>query len=183
VQVDPLKPTLKAHGAKRLKLKCDILLSNIAFNFNLRRYSAAVRGVQEWLRAWQTQIAQEAIGGVAPAAAAAKSGKKSAKPGARAKRRRALDSDGSDGSDGDWGGGGGGGGGTDSEEEEGDGYAARRYVSALSRRGVPATGMLLAGPVGAGKTAAVYAAARYGLPDLALACDVIGFHSTLETRV
>jgi hypothetical protein len=41
VQVDPMKPKMKPPGAKRLKLKCDILLSNIAFKFNLRRYSVA----------------------------------------------------------------------------------------------------------------------------------------------
>jgi hypothetical protein len=35
-----MKPTFKAHGTKRLKLKFDILLSNFAFKFNLRRYSA-----------------------------------------------------------------------------------------------------------------------------------------------
>jgi hypothetical protein len=39
VQVDPIKPTLKASGAKRLKLKYDEPLSNVAFEFNLRRYS------------------------------------------------------------------------------------------------------------------------------------------------
>jgi len=39
VQVDPIKPTLKAPGTKRLKVKCDESLSNFAFNFNLRRYS------------------------------------------------------------------------------------------------------------------------------------------------
>jgi len=33
-----MKPTLKALGNKRSKLKCDDLLSKIAFNFNLRRY-------------------------------------------------------------------------------------------------------------------------------------------------
>jgi len=38
VQVDPFKPTLKAPGSERLKLKCDDLLSNFAFDFNLRRY-------------------------------------------------------------------------------------------------------------------------------------------------
>ena len=36
VQVDPIKPTLKAPG--RLELKCDEPLSNFAFNFNPRRY-------------------------------------------------------------------------------------------------------------------------------------------------
>jgi len=43
VQVDPIKPMLKAPGYKRLKLNYDrllsILLSNFAFKFNLRRYS------------------------------------------------------------------------------------------------------------------------------------------------
>jgi hypothetical protein len=38
VQVDPIKPTLKAPGTKRLKLNYDELLSNFAFKFNLRRY-------------------------------------------------------------------------------------------------------------------------------------------------
>jgi hypothetical protein len=39
VQVDPIKPTLKAPGSERLKLNCDILLSTSAFSFNLRRYT------------------------------------------------------------------------------------------------------------------------------------------------
>ena len=39
VQVVPIKPTLKAPGTKRLKLKCDRLLSTLAFKFNLRRYN------------------------------------------------------------------------------------------------------------------------------------------------
>ena len=39
MQVDPIKPTLKAPGAVPLKPKCDELLLNFAFNFNLRRYS------------------------------------------------------------------------------------------------------------------------------------------------
>ena len=39
VHVDPIKPMLKPPETKRLKLKCDILLSTFAFNFNLRRYS------------------------------------------------------------------------------------------------------------------------------------------------
>jgi hypothetical protein len=41
VQVHPVKPTLKAPGTKRLKLKYNILLSSFAFNFNLRQYSRA----------------------------------------------------------------------------------------------------------------------------------------------
>jgi hypothetical protein len=38
VQVDPMKPTLKAPGTKRLKLKHDQPLRNFAFKFKLRRY-------------------------------------------------------------------------------------------------------------------------------------------------
>jgi hypothetical protein len=41
VQVDPIKPTLKAPGIKPLKLKYDELLSSFAFKFNLRRYTMA----------------------------------------------------------------------------------------------------------------------------------------------
>ena len=42
MQVDPIKPTLKAPGAKRLKLKYEEPLSKIAYN--LRRYTLAVPG-------------------------------------------------------------------------------------------------------------------------------------------
>jgi len=38
-----MKPTLKAPGTKRLKLEHDKLLSNFAFNFNLRRYTKVKR--------------------------------------------------------------------------------------------------------------------------------------------
>jgi hypothetical protein len=41
VQVDPIKPKLKAPGTKRLKLNCHELLSTVAFNFNLHRYIMA----------------------------------------------------------------------------------------------------------------------------------------------
>ena len=37
VQLEPIRLALKAPGTKRLKLKCDILLSTFAFKFNLRR--------------------------------------------------------------------------------------------------------------------------------------------------
>jgi hypothetical protein len=43
VQVDPLKPKLKPPGAKRLKLKCDILLTTCASRFNLRRCNVVLR--------------------------------------------------------------------------------------------------------------------------------------------
>ena len=39
MQVDHIKPSLKAPGIKLLKLKYDKLLSNFAFKFNLRRYT------------------------------------------------------------------------------------------------------------------------------------------------
>jgi len=38
VQADPIKPTSKAPGTKRLKLKYNKLLSSLAFNLNSRRY-------------------------------------------------------------------------------------------------------------------------------------------------
>ena len=38
VQVDPIKPTLKPPGTKRLKLEYDEPLSSFAFNFKLRHY-------------------------------------------------------------------------------------------------------------------------------------------------
>jgi hypothetical protein len=39
VQVDPIKPTLKAPEFERLKLQCYEPLSNFAFKFKLRRYN------------------------------------------------------------------------------------------------------------------------------------------------
>ena len=44
MEVDPIKPTVKALGTKRLKLKHDELLSIFAFNLDLRRYTVAGRG-------------------------------------------------------------------------------------------------------------------------------------------
>ena len=41
MQLDPIKLTVKAPGTKRLKLKCDKLLSTSAFKLNLRRYTKA----------------------------------------------------------------------------------------------------------------------------------------------
>ena len=38
MQVPPIKPKLKSPGTKRLKLECDGLLSNFAFNSNFRRF-------------------------------------------------------------------------------------------------------------------------------------------------
>jgi len=42
MQVDPIKPMVKAPGAKRLRLKNDESLSNFDFNSNLRRYTEVV---------------------------------------------------------------------------------------------------------------------------------------------
>jgi hypothetical protein len=44
VQVDPIKPTLKAPGTKRLNLTYSKLLSSLAFKFKLRRYAADRNG-------------------------------------------------------------------------------------------------------------------------------------------
>jgi len=49
VQVDPIKPTLKAPGSKRLKLIFDGPLSNFAFKFNLRRYTWGLTPASESL--------------------------------------------------------------------------------------------------------------------------------------
>jgi len=43
VQVEPMKSKLKGPGTKRSKLKCHVLLSSFAFDFNLGRYSQEVR--------------------------------------------------------------------------------------------------------------------------------------------
>ena len=43
MQVDPIKPTLKPPGPKRLKLKCDEPLSKFAFKVNSRRHSTVLR--------------------------------------------------------------------------------------------------------------------------------------------
>jgi hypothetical protein len=53
VQFDPIKPKLKPPGTKRLKLKCDVLLSTSAFKFNLRRYNEASLAEQE---VWMTHL-------------------------------------------------------------------------------------------------------------------------------
>ena len=45
MQVDPIKPTLKAPGSKRLKLEHEKLLSSFAVNFNLRRYTEELRTI------------------------------------------------------------------------------------------------------------------------------------------
>jgi hypothetical protein len=49
VQVDPIKPKMKAPGSMLLKLRCDEPPSNFAFKFNFRRYSWA-RCRTSWAR-------------------------------------------------------------------------------------------------------------------------------------
>ena len=38
MQVDPIKPKLKAPASMHLKLRCDGQVSNFAFKFKMRRY-------------------------------------------------------------------------------------------------------------------------------------------------
>jgi hypothetical protein len=52
VQLDPIKPKLKARGSELLKLNCDDLLTFFAFKFILRHYTeathaAVVRNLQK----------------------------------------------------------------------------------------------------------------------------------------
>jgi hypothetical protein len=42
-----MKPKLKPPGTKRLKVRCDVLLSTSAFKFNLRRYIKLMRKQQQ----------------------------------------------------------------------------------------------------------------------------------------
>jgi hypothetical protein len=56
VQVDPIKPALKAPGSKGLELISDAPLSNCAFKFNLRRYSVGRRHEQGAVRRRAVQV-------------------------------------------------------------------------------------------------------------------------------
>jgi hypothetical protein len=47
-----MKAELKASGAMLLKLGYDIPLSNVAFKFNLRRYTMAPRRAWRYGRSW-----------------------------------------------------------------------------------------------------------------------------------
>jgi len=67
VQVYAIKPTLKPPGTKRLKLEYDVLFSNFAFKFNLRRYNKAA---YEW-KTESTDAAADAAAADAAADAAA----------------------------------------------------------------------------------------------------------------
>ena len=46
MQVDPIRPTLKAPGTMRLKPKCVKLLSSFAFKSNMRRYGEVLHTSQ-----------------------------------------------------------------------------------------------------------------------------------------
>ena len=50
MQVEPMKPTFKAPGSKRLKLNHEERLSSLAFNFNLRHYSEGGEAAAELSR-------------------------------------------------------------------------------------------------------------------------------------
>jgi len=64
VQVDPIKPMLKAPGIKLLKLKYDKPLSNFAFKFNLRRYSEASVSLSQVFQLVGTKYDNAFTGGV-----------------------------------------------------------------------------------------------------------------------
>jgi hypothetical protein len=49
VQVDRIKPTLKAPEIELLKPECDYLRFNFAFKFNLRRYTLGPVSLRDWL--------------------------------------------------------------------------------------------------------------------------------------
>jgi len=57
LQVDPIKPTLKASGTKRLNLTYHKLLSSLAFKFNLRRYTEGF-AIQTAPGKWNENILQ-----------------------------------------------------------------------------------------------------------------------------
>jgi len=67
VQVDPIKPTLKAPGTKRLKLKVDDKLTKFAFNLNLRHYTEAASSAGRSVRAGSGVGAEEAEAAVVAA--------------------------------------------------------------------------------------------------------------------
>ena len=98
----------------------------------------AKNGVRDWLGAWSAQIFATDAGVSKPTRDLPKKGGK--------RRRKAKGSD-DESSDEEW--------------DEGDDKMARAtYAPLVSKKGIPANGLLLCGPVGSGKTAAVYAAAE-----------------------
>jgi hypothetical protein len=59
VQVDPTKPTLKAPGTKRLRLKYDGVLSGFAFKSNSRRYSTELLRLSGMLYGFLRHVLRE----------------------------------------------------------------------------------------------------------------------------
>jgi len=53
VQVEPIKPTLKAPRTKRLNLNYNELLSDVAYKFSFRRYTTALKKrCKEFIMRW-----------------------------------------------------------------------------------------------------------------------------------
>ena len=98
----------------------------------------AKNGVRDWLGAWSAQIFATDAGVSKPTRDLPKKGGK--------RRRKAKGSD-DESSDEEW-------------DEDDDEMARATYAPLVSKKGIPANGLLLCGPVGSGKTAAVYAAAE-----------------------
>ena len=71
MQVDPIKPTLKAPRTKRLKLNYNELLSNVAFNVNLRRYILAAEVAVRDMRTVAAAVGHAVGHAAAPVTAAA----------------------------------------------------------------------------------------------------------------
>ena len=122
--------------------------------------AAAARTLKRWLGAWKTRVESEAVSGAGahpgdPRGPAGRGKKSASNKNANKRRRRTnagADREGSHASDS-----------CDSGSDSDDGFgfgSGLGFAPAVDRRGVPATGVLLAGPVGCGKTAAAYAAAK-----------------------
>ena len=61
MQVDPIKPTMKAPGTKRLKLEYDETLSDFAFKFKLCRYMKVSQAKMEQLTSESLKIHDDAV--------------------------------------------------------------------------------------------------------------------------
>ena len=110
----------------------------------------AARGVRDWLNAWSSRIFAEEAGMVVKPP---KDKEKAGNGGRKGKRRKkgrgnaaASDDDTSDEECDEW-------------DDESSGSLGT-YAPLVTKRGAPANGLLLCGPVGSGKTSAVYAAAE-----------------------
>ena len=123
--------------------------------------AAAARTLKRWLGAWKTRVESEAVSGAGahpgdPRGPAGRGKKSASNRNANKRRRRTnagADREGSHASDSCDSG-------SDSDDPMFGFGSGLGFAPAVDRRGVPATGVLLAGPVGCGKTAAAYAAAK-----------------------